>query len=175
MRSHWKDLALRASKAAFSPDQVCEALPHALKRDVLEAPIQAICEILGSDSLFPEMRIEQLEALRANRPGSATAGLAIDSAIAATLNGLTGDTGAEAALQSTLEGDALSACRGIEEHYQRETKSRSTGFVRDRLDAARKQLDCGALARELLAPAKPAARRSITLPRRKGVDEGPSL
>jgi hypothetical protein len=42
MRRHWKDLAERAAKAAFSPDQVCEALPLALKCDILEAPIEAM-------------------------------------------------------------------------------------------------------------------------------------
>ncbi len=175
MRQHWKALALRAAKAVFSPDEVSEALPHALKRDILEAPITAIRDILGSDTLFPEIRSEQLEALRATCPGSASANLAIDSAIEAACNGLTGEAGTQAALQSALEGIALNAFRSIEEHYQREAGARSTGFVRGKLDAARKQLDCAALARELLAPATPPAPRSVILPCHAGVDQGPKL
>ena len=175
MRSHWKDVAQRAARPAFSPDQVCEALSHALKRDILEAPIKAVRDILGSDTLFPEMRTEQLESLRATCPGSASATLVIDSAIEAACNGLMGDAGTRAALKSALEGAELSALRGIEEHSQREMDPRSTRFVRDRLDAARKQLDCGALASELLAPATPPAPRSVILPRQMGVEDGPEL
>ena len=62
MRPHWKDLAQRAAKSAFAPKEVCEALPYALKRDILEAPIKQIRDIMVGGSLFPELRIEQLEA-----------------------------------------------------------------------------------------------------------------
>jgi hypothetical protein len=167
-------VALRAAKPAFSPDQVCEALAHALKREILEAPITAIRDIMGGD-LFPQTRVEQLEALRITCPGSASANLAIDSAIEAVGNGGIGDTGTKAALQSALEGIALRNRRGIEEHYLREAAPRSAGFVQVRLDAASKRLDCGALASELLEAATPPARRSVILPRETGIDQGPKL
>lgn len=83
MRPHWKDLAQRAAKGAFSPDQVCEALPYALKRDILEAPITAIRDIMNRGSLFPEMLVEQLEGLRQSCRGSAAANLLIDCAVEA--------------------------------------------------------------------------------------------
>ncbi len=175
LRPHWRDVALRASKPAFSLDHVSEALARALKKDIIEAPINAVREILGSDTLFPEMRIERLEALRAACPGSASAHLAIDSAVEVACKGLTGDAGAQAAVQSALEGTAHSARRSIEEHYRRESDQRSSGLVSNQLEAALKQLDCGALARELLTPAKPPARRSVTLKRHSGVDQGPEL
>jgi hypothetical protein len=71
MRRHWKDFAERAAKAAFSPDQVCEALPLALKRDILEAPIEAMREILDNrkPDLFSTHHIEKLEELRRSCPG----------------------------------------------------------------------------------------------------------
>lgn len=175
MRPHCKDVALRAAKPAFSLDQVREALVHALKREILEAPIKGIRDILGSDTLFPKMRTEQLEALRGTCPGSASGNLAIDSAVEAVCNGLTGDIGTKAALQSALEGIALRDRRRIEEHYLREADPRSAGFVRARLDAASKLLDFSALASEVLAPATPPARRSVILPRQTGVDQGPKL
>jgi hypothetical protein len=79
------------------------------------------------------------------------------------------------AVKNAIGDTTRDALRGIEEHYQREDNSRSAGYVRTRLDAARQQLDCDALARELLAPGKPPSLRSVTLPRHTGVDEGPSL
>nr|WIE93434.1 hypothetical protein P9270_010105 [Mesorhizobium sp. WSM4875] len=175
MRPHWRDLAQRAAKSAFSPDEVCKALPYALTRDVLEAPVAAIRDIMNGDFLFPEMRIERLDALRQSCRGSAPANLLIDCAVEAAGNGLRGDAGTEATLKSAFDDTVRTACRGIEEHYQREASSRSAGYVRDRLDAARQQLDCGALARELMSSEKPPVRRSVTLPRQTGLDEGPSL
>ncbi len=175
MRPHWRTVAQRAAQGAFAPEQVREALPYALKRDVLEAPIKAVRQSMYADSLFPELRIEQLEVLRASCRGSAPANLVIDCAVEAVRNGLTGDAGTHAALQNALEDITRSACRGIEEHHQREASSRSAGLVRARLDAARRHLDCGAIAHELLSPETPPTRRSIRLPRHKGVDEGPAL
>jgi hypothetical protein len=155
MRRHWQDFAERAAKAAFSPDQVCEALPNALKREILDAPIKQLRDIMGGDSLFPEMRIEQLEALRQSYCGSASATRAIDCAIEAVANGLIGEAGTQAVLQNALEDTSRTALRGIEEHYQREAGSRSAGYVRTRLDTARQQINCGAIARELLSSEKP--------------------
>ena len=175
MRPHWRDLAQRAAQSAFSPDEVSKALPYASTRDILEAPLAAIRDIMNSDFLFDEMRLERLEALRQSCRGSAPANLVIDCAVEAAGNGLKGDTGTEAALSSALEDTVRNACRGIEEHYQRQASSRSADYVRTRLDAARQQLDCSTLARELLSSEKPPARRSVTLPRQQGIDEGPAL
>jgi hypothetical protein len=175
MRFHWKDLAQRAAQSAFSPDEVRKALPYALTRDILEGPLAAVRDIMNGDFLFPQMRIEQLEALRQSHRGSAPANLLVDCAVEAADNGLRGDAGTEAALKSAFEDTARNACRGIEEHYQREASSRSAGYVRERLDTARQQLDCGSLARELLSSEKPPVRRSVTLPRQTGIDDGPTL
>jgi hypothetical protein len=174
LRRHWRDFAERSAKAAFPSAEVCEALAHALKKDILEAPIEEVREIMGGDTLFPQMRIEQLEALRQSHHGAAAAHL-IDSAIEAAGGGLQGEPATEAALQNGLEGIRRDALRGIEEHYQRKADSRSAGFVRTRMDAVRRQHDCGALAREILSTEKPPSRRLVSLPRRSGVDEGPPL
>ncbi len=175
LRPHWRTFAQRAAKAAYAADEIREALTYALKRDVLQAPIKTIRQIMGSDTLFPSMRIEKLEALRSRHPGSAPAQLAIDCAVAAAGKGLAGDAGTHAALSMAIEDTARSAMRSIEEHYQREAHPRSSRYVRERQQATRQQLDCGALARELLSPAKPPQRRSISLPTRSDVDQGPPL
>lgn len=175
MRPHWQTVAQRAAQAAFSPDQVCEALPYALKRDILEAPIKDVRDIMSGGSLFPKLRIEQLEGLRESCRGSAQGNVFLDCAVDAVRDGLTGDAGTETALRNALEDGTRCAVRSIEEHYEREASSRSAGFVRERLDAARQKLDCAAIARELLSLEKPPAKRSVTLPRHTGVDEGPAL
>jgi hypothetical protein len=174
LRRHWRDFAERSAKAAFSPPEVCEALPHALKKDILGAPIKEVRDIMGSDTLFPEMRMERLEGLRASHRGAAASHL-IDSAITAAADGLKGEGGTEAAVKSALEGITRDAFRGIEEHYAREASSRSAGFVRTRMDTARQQHDCAALARDLLSTDKPPSPRSVSWPRHPGVDEGPPL
>ena len=168
MRRHWKDFAERSAKAAFSPDQVSEALPHALKKEILGTPIKEVRDIMGGNSLFPEMRIERLEALRQDYRGSAAATHLIDCAIEATARGLIGEDGTHAAIKNAIEDTARDALRGIEEHYQREAGSRSAGYVRTRLEAARQQLDCNALTSEFLASGKPPSLRSVTLPRHTG-------
>ncbi len=132
---------------------------------MLSAPIIEIREIMGGGTLFPDMAVEKLELLRQSHYGSAAAHHLIDCAIEATTGGLSGDSGTEAALRNAFEGMTRDALRGIEEHYQRGATSRSAGYVRVRLDAARQQLDCGSLARELLSSDKLSSQRSVTLPR----------
>src|SRR5258708_3674788 len=111
MRRHWKDLAERAAKAAYAPDQVCEALPHALKRDILEAPIKGIREILDGRQtvLLSEQQIEKLEELRGSCRGSAAANVAIDCAVEAVRNGLKGEAASESAFQNAFEDTMRSA------------------------------------------------------------------
>lgn len=173
MRRHWKVVAERAAKAAYAPDDVCESLPYALKKDILEGPVREIREIMNADTLFPSMRDEQFNALRQNFQSAAAARL-IDCAVVANADGLIGDAGSEAAVKNALEGTMRDALRGIEEHWLREG-SRRTGYVRTRLDAARHRTDCAALARDLLSAEAPSVERPATLRRRSGIDEGPPL
>src|SRR5258708_5420659 len=87
MRRHWKALAERAAKAAYAPDDVCESLPYALKKEILEGPVRKIREIMSGDTLFPSMRIEQFNALRQDYQSAASARL-IDCAVEAAADGL---------------------------------------------------------------------------------------
>lgn len=175
LRPHWKTFARRAANAAHTADEVHEALVHALTRDILEAPIRAIRDIMGGDSLFPSMRCEQLEALRSAHSGSATANCAIDCAVTAAAKGIAGDAGTLAAIQSALEDGLRSHVRSVEEHYQREASPRSRALMRERLDAVARPFDCGAIAREILSSEGPPPRRPVNLPTRSGIDEGPAL
>lgn len=175
MRRHWRDMAERAAKAVHSETEVCETLIFALKRDILEAPIDGMREILDSrkPSLFPTHQLEQLEELRMTCRGSAAANVAIDCAIEAIQNGLRGHAAIQSALQNALDEVMKSAFRGMNEHYQREATSKERINLRTRLDAVRRQIDCGAIAKDLLSPQKLPSPRSIQLPRHTGLDEGP--
>src|ERR1700730_6655287 len=174
-RRHWKDTAERAAKPVHSESEVCEALIFALKRDILEAPIEKLQEILDSrrPDLFPTRQLEQLEDLRGECRGSAAANVSIDCAIEAIQSGLKGHAAVRSALQNAIEDIMRSAFRGMNEHYQREATSHETFNLRSRLDAAHRQIDCGAIVSELLSSQKPPSPRSIQLPRHTGLDEGP--
>lgn len=176
MRRHWKALAARAATPAYSPTQVAEAFPVALKRDFGEAPLSQIRDILGGgeqSSLFREDRAAQLEAARHACRGSAAANTLIDCAIEATANGLTGDTAFRTALENASDAHAKAGCHQIEEHWRRE-EPQSTVNVRDRLNTARSACSYSDLASELMS-GKPTGKGDLRLRKRTGVDEGPSL
>ncbi len=175
MRRHWKDMAERAAKLVHSESEVCEALDFALKRDILEAPIEKVRDILDSrrPDLFHTHQLEELEMLRSMCRGSAAANVSIDCAIEAIRNGLRGNAAVQSALHNALEDVMRSAFRGMNEHYQREATPKETVNLRARLDAARRQVDCRAIANEILSPQKPPSPRSLQLPRHTGLDEGP--
>jgi len=177
MRRHWKILAERAAKAAFSIDQVCEALPYALKKDFREAPLRIIREILGAgeqNSLFGEDKVAQLDAVRRACRGSAAANCLIDSAIEAVGNGLSGETAFVSTVANALADHTRGALRSTEEHYQRAAGGHSAQFIRERLTGARRQCDFKSLAVELTGSGK-SLRKSSHLPRHTGIDEGPPL
>jgi hypothetical protein len=175
LRRHWQDFAQSAAQAAFGAEEVCARLPQAVTRDVLDAPIREVQAIMSEASLFPEIRVDQLEALRGSCRGSEPAYRLIDCAIDAVRSGLAGDAGAQAALAHAIDDTVRSAFLSIEEHWHRNASAGSARFTRTRIDEARRQFDGGALARELLAPGKLPGRRSLTPPRHTGIDEGPRL
>lgn len=176
MRRHWKNLAERAAKAAYSMEEVREALPFALQKDLREAPLASIREVFSGNqgSLFIESEIARLEAIRQSSVHSAAGHIVIDCAVQAVAAGLTGETAYQAALENACDAQARSALRSVEEHYHREASARSAYYVRDRLDAARQQCDFKALAAGIAADA-PSARGAAHLPRHTGLDEGPTL
>jgi hypothetical protein len=176
MRRPWRDLSERAAKAAFSPDQVREALPHALKQEFMDAPVKAVRDILDGgpqSSLFPAERVQQLEALRRSTFGSAAAKNLIDCAVEAVNEGRTGEAATTSAVANALDEYTRSAFRSVEEHYQREAGPRDAGFVRDRLTAARVSCDYNALATEIASGASP--RGGAALPKKSDIDDGPPL
>jgi hypothetical protein len=176
MRRHWRDLAERAAKAAYSADEVCDALPYALQKDLREAPLSAIRNILsgGQGSLFIRDEIERLETVREANTRSAASNVVIDCAIQAVSEGLTGDAAYRVALESACDERVRSAFRSVEEHYHRETNAPSVRYVRDRLDAARQQCDFKSIASEFMSGGH-SSRGAVRLRRHTGLEEGPTI
>jgi len=177
MRRHWKSLAERAAKAAYSADQVRQTLPYALKKDLREAPLDAVRKIfrgVPQGNLFPADCVAQLEAVRQGTRRSAASNALLDCAIQAVGNGLTGDAAFGATLENACKEHARSAFRSLEEHYHREANAHDADYVRDRLDAARQQCDYKAIAAGLINPGK-KPRDADRPPRQTDLDEGPAL
>ncbi|TGP85623.1 MULTISPECIES: hypothetical protein [unclassified Mesorhizobium] len=175
MRPHWKTTAQRAANLAHTLDDVCATFSQALRRDILAAPIAPVRDIMNSDTLFPNMRIEKLEALRARHPRSAAANSLIDCAVEAASTGAAGETGTATALTAALEDCARAPLRQIDEHYQREAGARASRTVRTRLEDALGKMDRSSMARDLLASDRPPSRRTVEVPRQTGIDDGPPL
>jgi len=177
MRNHWRRLAERADKAAYSAYEVSEALPAALQQEFREAPLQQLKKALGVDdqgALFSLQRPQELDALRAECPGSAAGNALIDCAKEAVASGLTGEEACERAIESALDECARSAFRGIEEHYYRKSPDHRARFVRSRMDEARTKCDLNALAKTMLnTPLNGNLGRSLS--KHEGLDEGPEL
>lgn len=177
MRRHWRELAERAAKAAFSPEEVCEALPHALKRDFLgEARVlEALRGVLGGGDqagLFQDERARELEALRRVNPGSTVANTLIDCALEAAASGQSGEDAVRSTIANALDEHTRATFRAVEEHYQRDGSAHSAAYVRGRLDDARRRGDFQSLAGEI---ATPGQRPERNLPKRGDVDDGPEL
>lgn len=176
LRKHWKDLAERAAKSAFSVPEVCEALPVALGRDFLiDVPFEAIAEamVAGTQSaLFDEDRAQRLDALRSLCRGSVTGNLVIDCAMEIVSRGAAGPDALVAAVTAALNEHSRGTFRSMEEHYQREGSPRSAEFLRRRLEQARSSTDMGRLAHEIISE-----RGSLvtSLTKHRGLDEGPAL
>jgi hypothetical protein len=176
MRRHWKNLAERAAKAAYSANEVCEALPFALQKDLRDAPLTAIRDILsgGQGSLFANDEIKRLEGVRQGSTRSAACNVVIDCAIKAVISGLIGEAAYRATLENACEAQVRSQFRSVEEHYHREASAHSARYVRDRLDSARQQCDFKTIASDFMSGAQ-SPRGAAHLPRHTGLDEGPSL
>lgn len=177
MRRHWKDFAERAAKAAYSGNEVCEALMHALWKDLAEAPLAEVRAILQGrpqGDLFADERFEQLETVRRSTRPSAASKAIIDCAIEAVSDGLTGEAAFVAALENACEECVRSSLRSIEEHYYRKATVLSALYVRDRLYTLLQQCDFRQTATEFLFSGKSPCDTS-RLPRRSGLDEGPAL
>ena len=174
MKPRWKRVADRAFKAAFSVDQVGEAVEGALREDWrAEVPPEfrkALAKaVLDDGALFADQALRDVDHLR-GECASPLQAAAIDEVRAALEMGLRGSAAIEAGVAGALAQRALRAARQIEEHILREV-GRSVPGLRSRLESAIEESQVRDLTRAVLS----GSRRQVRLPKREGLEEGPRL
>lgn len=179
MSRGWKRLAERADKSAYSPKEVCDALPEALKQDWLAEVPGNLCKllrrILGTKqgSLSSGRRIESIEALRRKVAGYSLGNILLDYVIQTVAQGLSGASALKQAGARTLSDRAMRGARQVEEHYQRKSTQGRAARVRERIEAGVVQSDMAAIAGSLAGiDSGKGLRRPV---KQTGLDEGVQL
>lgn len=173
LKKHWKKVAEWAAKPAYSLVEVAGAFSCALEADFDKGLLLKVQATFGRGYLFPEDCDAELEALHREYRGAEAASVLIDCAKEANNSGLIGDAACKVAVENALGTYGRGVCRQIEEHYRRKTACGSV-HIRDRLNAIRGHCSPGLLASELLAN-KTSRNIGYWVPKRAGIDQGPSL
>ena len=140
MRPAWKKLAECADKAAFSSEEVRDALPAALaedwRKEIPDTIVRKVREILSDSQIdfFCDQRTKELELLRGEEPGCPLRGLFLDYAIQVTAEGHSGDKALEEAASRAIADRAARGARQIEEHYHRKATQGRAVDVRQRIE-----------------------------------------
>ena len=179
MRPQWKALAKRAYIPAFSPEEVSEALPPALRRDwsaeVSEPFLRDVARaLIGGEqgSLFPGQAEADIRSLESGCASTLEASLAA-SALDALADGFRGTPALEQAIEIALEARGLSVFRQIEEHFHREVSDRRAADLRRRLEQSLVGQPLRELARDL-AKGAPGP-KPVGLSKQGGLDDGVTL
>ena len=139
MRSAWKKLAERADKAAFSAEEVRDALPAALvedwRKEIPDSIVRKVREILSNSQtdFFCDPKTKQF-ALLQEAAGYPLAVLFLDYVTQAVTGGLSGDEALEEAASRAIADRAARRARQIEEHYHRKATQGHAVDVRQRIE-----------------------------------------
>ncbi|MXX65555.1 MAG: hypothetical protein F4Z40_00725 [Chloroflexi bacterium] len=176
LRNHWKQVAKRAEKSAFSSTETSEHLEFAIRKEAAELPIRTLVRSLvpnGQMALIEPDIDAVVNRLMQSHPGSKIVQTLAGHLELGHARGLANPDTLETALAQTLEEHARDNARAIEEHYFRKSRSPSVP-VGVRLELARRNCDYEGMAKEMIA--RSDASDVIAHPRqRSGIDEGPSL
>jgi hypothetical protein len=183
MRQGWRDLAERADRSAFEPDQVADAVPEALGDDWREERcdelVREIRSLLGDGrqgSLFAQEKQDAVAALsKLSGAGYQLRRLLLDAVGQAVESGLVGP---QALLEGIATGLAVrcgAGVRQVEEHYLRKSTEHRAANVRERIESGAAMSDFYAIARRFL---KLDGGSSSAAPEKKqqdGLDDGVRL
>lgn len=179
MNRRWRRLAECADNRAFSDDEVARALVPALdqccREEVPQGVWRRLAGIFGEqqDTLFPQQRVDQICALRAQVAGLPLAGSLVDLSIQAASNGRVNEDVLVSVTTRALIQRAARGNKQVEEHYYRKSSERRTENIRVRLESALQRAALDSLARQHITNgAAPEARRST---KQKGLDDGVQL
>ena len=180
MHPRWKAVAKCADTAAFTAEEVAQAIPPALAQDwnkeINTNLIKRMQEIFREGlqkTFFAEDKTDRLEALRKEAAGMPLGNRFIDNAIYASRQGLNGLEALYEAVKHTLYERVLSGIRQIEEHYCRESNTRRAANVRARMESGIAGDQINKLASDLLSPR--SGKKSHRLSKQTGLDDGVQL
>lgn len=179
MRRAWKQIAERADKEAFAPEEVSEVLPNALEQDwraeISDSLFRQIRKILNDEqiSLFGDQRAQQLEGLRTETAGYPLAGVFLDCAIQEAARGRSGEPAIRAAAYGALSDCAARGARQVEEHYRRESSEHRATNVRGRIEIGLAQANIAGIADRLTGIGSGGSQRAPQ--KQTGLDDGVKL
>ena len=170
----WKKVAERASKEAYTSNEVREAIDVAIAQDYhkdISHFIASIQDVIGSDSLFSGDRIPVLEDLRQFVAGCAMGEALLNHVIFVVSDGKSGNASLQEAVSRTFTDWAARRARQVEEHYRRQSGAEKAQNVRSRMEAAIQNTPFTVLANRLLDPVSKPAR----LVKRDKLEDGVQL
>ncbi len=179
MRRGWKQLAERADKKAFAPQEICDAIPMALEQDWrAEVPRRLLRQVRATleddqSSFFEDQRPKTLEVLRGNTAGSSLATMFLDCAIQEAAGGKAGDQVTRDAVRGALMDRTARGIRQVEEHYYRESTQNRAMNVRERLESGVAQTNIPAIVDRVTGTDKSASPRMPV--KQTGLDDGVQL
>lgn len=178
MRLGWRRVAERGDKVAFKPEEVCDAIVHALEVDARDEMsgrfLQDLlaCFRARESSLFPSDSNDDLARLE-SLAGMGIGRDVLDFAAYLAARGETGRNAAENAVKLALVTRASRTTRQVEEHYIVKSTQPRALRVRSRLEQAVElgNAEIARLARRLLRL------ESSALPplKKRGLDDGVTL
>jgi hypothetical protein len=176
MRPGWKTVAEYASKEAFTPNEVRDAIIAAIeqdcRKDIAPNVVASIRDVIGSGSLFSGDSTHALEDLRQSVAGSAMGNALLDHVIFVVSDGKSGDAALQEAAHRTFIDWSARHARQIEEHYRRESSIKKAQNVRSRMEEAIQKAPFAEPANRLLNPVSKSAMR---LEKHDRLDDGVRL
>ena len=168
MKPRWRRAAKCAYQAAYSQDEVTDALTHAshadFRAEVRPALISAISAIVAPSEpgLFGDQAAADLKVLGRSCASPLESSLVITAADAVA-SGKLGAAALQQAVEDALSERLLRNYRQVEEHVRLGDSATRAKFVRARLEAAHRGVNLPQLAQAALKTGAALPRRSRTL------------
>jgi hypothetical protein len=158
MRQAWRNLAERADRCAFEPEQVADAVPDALGDDWREegcdAVVREVRAALGDGrqpSLFAGEKQDMIDALKKlSGAGYQLRRLVLDAVAQAVDDGFTGTDALVEGAANALAIRCGAGVRQVEEHYLRKSTDNRAANVRQRIEKGAAMSDFKGMARRFL-------------------------
>jgi hypothetical protein len=158
MRQGWRNLAERADRCAFEPEQVADAVPEALgddwREEGCEEVVREMRAVLGDGrqrSLFEGEKQDTLDALKKlTGAGYQLRRLVLDSVAQAVDDGFTGTDALVEGVANALAIRCGAGVRQVEEHYLRKSTDNRAANVRQRIEKGGAMSDFNGMARRFL-------------------------